>query len=371
MTEIITQGKVITSPSLPENCEVILYQPREDGYARLVGKLLNSQNLIDEVLVPAQVQALQIVETEVGFTAEARHAFLALEAKRYRYAAYDDPTLAVSISKVDPLPHQIDAVWHILRQTRIRFLIADDPGAGKTIMAGLIAKELKLRNQIERILIVTPGHLVDQWTREMKIKFKEDFTHVNRNSVKAHQWENIWNREQQLITSMDFARQDHIRDSIAGSHKFDLIIVDEAHKMAAHRYGSKIDKTKRYQLGECLSDQTTHLLFLTATPHTGNSENFQLFLNLLEPSFFADSTQIQESIKMKNNPLFIRRVKESLKDFEGNPFSCAVTFGRSPFFLVLNLKMKSNFMTTYPIISAISTIDFPMIRRSEIMLLLH
>ena len=333
MTQIIESGKIITSPSLSEPCEVLLYQPRDGGYVRLVGKLLSSQSMIDDVLSPTQIEALQIVETEVGFTADARHAFLALEAKRYRYAAYGDPTLAVSISKVDPLPHQIDAVWHILRQTRIRFLIADDPGAGKTIMAGLIAKELKLRNQIERILIVTPGHLVDQWTREMKIKFKEDFTHVNRSSVKAHQWENIWNREQQLITSMDFARQDDIRDSIAGSHKFDLIIVDEAHKMAAHRYGSKIDKTKRYQLGECLTNQTTHLLFLTATPHTGKSEDFQLFLSLLEPSFFADSTQTQESIKIKNNPLFIRRVKESLEDFEGNPLFLPRNVRTKPFFL--------------------------------------
>jgi len=209
-------------------------------------------------------------------------------------------------------------VWQVLKQTRIRFLIADDPGAGKTIMAGLIAKELKLRNQVKRILIVAPGHLIAQWTQEMKTRFEENFTQVTRALVNAFPQENVWNREQQLITSMDFARQDEIRGAIAKAD-FDLIIVDEAHKMAAYQYGDKIEKTKRYLLGECLSKRTTHLLFLTATPHRGDSENFRLFLDLLEPGFFADATQIQGSIEKKDNPLFIRRIKEALKDFEGKP----------------------------------------------------
>ena len=183
-------------------------------------------------------------------------------------------------------------------------------------MAGLIAKELKLRNQVKRILIVAPGHLITQWAQEMKTRFEENFTQVTRALVNAYPQENVWNREQQLITSMDFARQDEIRGAIANAD-FDLIIVDEAHKMAAYQYGDKVEKTKRYQLGECLSNCTTHLLFLTATPHRGDSENFRLFLDLLEPGFFADPTQIQESIRKNDNPLFIRRVKEGLKDFEG------------------------------------------------------
>ena len=318
MNPEITFGTIVEGSQWPEPVQIMTYQPLPDGGFHVIGKLTNSQVIIDEEITAAEANELCVVSVQIDFTGKARHAFLGLEAKRYRYAALYDPTLAISISKVDPLPHQIEAVWQVLKQTRIRFLIADDPGAGKTIMAGLILKELKLRNQVKRILIVAPGHLITQWTQEMKTRFEENFTHVTRAYVNAHPQENVWNKEQQLITSMDFARQDDIRGAIANAD-FALIIVDEAHKMAAYQYGDKIEKTKRYQLGECLSNCTTHLLFLTATPHRGDSENFRLFLDLLEPGFFADPTQVQDSIKRKDNPLFIRRVKEGLKDFEGKP----------------------------------------------------
>src|SRR5947209_14960465 len=245
--------------------------------------------------------------------------FLALEAKRYRFASLYDPLLAMNTSKVDPLPHQIEAVYgYILKLPRIRFLIADDPGAGTTIMAGLIIKELKLRHQARRILIVVPGHLKDQWRRELKERFEEIFTIVDRGIMDALYGENVWVRELQVITSLDFAKQDDVLASLASVH-FDLVIVDEAHKMAAYRYGTKLDKTGRYRLGEVLSQSATHLLFLTATPHKGDPENFRLFLDLLEPGFFATAEMVKESIKNKDNPLFIRRMKEDLKNFNGEP----------------------------------------------------
>lgn len=315
---MITYGTIVESQLWPEHVQVAAYHLLPNGDVHIVGTLINSQGIINQELTPEEAATLKVVNAQIAWTAEARRAFLCLEAKRYRYAALYTPTLAVSVSKVDPLPHQIEAVWQVLKQTRIRFLIADDPGAGKTIMAGLIAKELKLRNQAQRILIVAPGHLVTQWIHEMKSRFEESFTEVTRAYVNAHSQENVWIREPQLITSMDFARQDDIRAAIANAH-FDLVIVDEAHKMAAYQYGDKLEKTKRYQLGECLSRQTTHLLFLTATPHRGDSENFRLFLDLLEPGFFADTAQIRESIQRQDNPLFIRRIKEELKDFEGKP----------------------------------------------------
>src|SRR5690606_3496243 len=121
-----------------------------------------------------------------------------------------------------------------------------------------------------------------------------------------------------LITSIDFAKQEDVLPSIATAH-FDLVIVDEAHKMSAYRYGNKLDKTGRYRLGEALSLASTHLLFLTATPHRGDPENFRLFLDLLDPGFFATTEMLQESILNQDNPLFIRRVKEDLRDFEGKP----------------------------------------------------
>ena len=319
MNSEIIKDTIVKSPKWAEPLQILVYDPLPDGGAHVVGKMIKSQAFIEEEITKSEAAELLVVASaQIDFTGNSRHAFLTLEAKRYQYAALYDPTLAISISKVDPLPHQIEAVSQVLKQTRIRFLIADDPGAGKTIMAGLILKELKLRNQAKRILIVAPGHLITQWGQEMKTRFEESFTHVTRTYVNAHRQENVWNREQQLIASMDFARQDDIRDTIANSY-FDLVIVDEAHKLAAYRYGDKTEKTKRYQLGECLSNCTTHFLFLTATPHRGDSENFRLFLDLLEPGFFNDPIQIQESIAKKDNPLFIRRIKEDLKDFEGKP----------------------------------------------------
>ncbi|MGC9069663.1 MAG: DEAD/DEAH box helicase, partial [Thermoprotei archaeon] len=145
-----------------------------------------------------------------------------------------------------------------------RFLIADDPGAGKTIMAGLIIKELKLRGLVRRVLIVVPGHLKDQWRRELKEKFNETFVVLDRSTFNAHYGENPWERNNQVITSIDFAKQEEILPSLS-SVQWDLTIVDESHKMSAYRYGDKVEKTQRYKLGEVLSKSSTHLVFLTAT----------------------------------------------------------------------------------------------------------
>ena len=256
---------------------------------------------------------------ELPFSEEPWKVFLALETIRYRFASLYDPLLAVNTSKIDPLPHQIEAVYgYILKLPRIRFLIADDPGAGKTIMAGLVIKELKLRRVISRILVVCPGHLKDQWRRELSERFEEKFIVIDRGMMDSLYGENAWNRENQIITSIDFAKRDEILPSIAAAH-FDLVIVDEAHKMSAYRYGDKTQKTSRYRLGETLSRISDHLLFLTATPHRGDPENFRLFLDLLEQGFFATSEMVHESVRNQDNPLFIRRIKEDLKDFEGKP----------------------------------------------------
>src|SRR6267378_1500309 len=289
-------------------------------YIRLVGVTIHTHQHIDQLIRKSEIEALGVKKLESTFSAKPHEVFLSLETKRYRYASLYDPLLAMNTSKVDPLPHQIEAVYgRVLKLPRIRFLIGDDPGAGKTIMAGLIIKELKLRKLAKRILIVVPGHLKDQWRRELKDRFEETFVTIDRGLLDAHYAENVWERENQIITSMDFAKRDEIIASLAAV-TFDLIIVDEAHKMSAYRYGDKTFKTDRYRLGETLSKSAEpHLLFLTATPHKGDPENFRLFLDLLEPGFFATAEMVKESIKNKDNPLFIRRMKEDLKNFNGEP----------------------------------------------------
>lgn len=314
----IKPGIVISGPKWPEPVEVKKADVNGD-YIRIVGATTGSGQHIDQLIPVEELSDLRIKTVSTDFTSDPRKVFLALETKRYRYASQYDPLLAMNTSKVDPLPHQIEAVYgYVLKLPRIRFLIADDPGAGKTIMAGLIIKELKLRNLAKRILIVSPGHLKDQWRRELKEKFEETFVVIDRGLLDAHYAENVWERENQIITSIDFAKREEIVPSL-GSARFDLIIVDEAHKMSAYRYGDKPVKTNRYRLGEILSRSTDHLMFLTATPHKGDPENFRMFLDLLEPGFFASSEMLQQSITNKDNPLFIRRIKEDLKDFEGRP----------------------------------------------------
>ncbi|MCL4543922.1 MAG: DUF3883 domain-containing protein [Chloroflexi bacterium] len=317
---LIAKGDTIQSAIWPEPVEVALVEEIDGGaYVRIVGELRQSRGHVDQFLSRAEAAQLQPTRDGGLFTAAPRDVFLAMETRRYRFAALYDPLLAMNTSEVDPLPHQIEAVYgYVLKLPRIRFLIADDPGAGKTIMAGLLIKELKLRHLVKRILIVAPGHLKDQWRRELKERFEENFTVVDRGVMDALYGENIWARELQIITSLDFAKQEDILASLAAVH-FDLVVVDEAHKMAAYRYGAKLDKTSRYRLGEALSEHSTHLLFLTATPHRGDPESFRLSLDLLEPGFFATPEMVEESIRNQDNPLFIRRVKEDLRDFEGRP----------------------------------------------------
>lgn len=314
----IKQGSIIQGPNWPEPIVVKLIEEIGDFF-HIVGTAKNSREQVDQLIPKEEFKKIIVDDKKITFSEEAWKVFLALETVRYRFASMYDPLLAMNTSKVDPLPHQIEAVYgYVLKLPRIRFLIADNPGAGKTIMAGLIIKELKLRQLVKRILIVTPSHLKDQWRRELADRFEETFEVIDRWMLDSLYRANVWLKENHVITSIDFAKMEDILPSIAAAH-FDLIVVDEAHKMSAYRYGEKTEKTDRYRLGEVLSGITNHLLFLTATPHKGDPENFRLFLDLLEPGFFASNEMVQESIRNKDNPLFIRRIKEDLKNFEGEP----------------------------------------------------
>lgn len=302
-----------------EPVRVLAVQPFGD-LIRLEAVGTRTQQFYSRIFTHADLAQVRLVTSaEQDFQGRSEAFFLEIEAHRIRFAQQFDPLFAVNVSQVDPLPHQIEAVYHyILQNPRIRFLLADDPGAGKTIMAALLLKELKYRGLVQRVLIVVPGHLKDQWLREMKERFGETFIVVDRSVMNATWGHNIWQEQPQVITSMDFAKQDDVMATLAEA-QWDLVIVDEAHKMAAYRYGGKITRRERYRLGELLSRTSHFLLFLTATPHRGDPENFRLFLNLLEPDFFASNDLLIESVRNRDNPLFLRRLKEDLHDFKGRP----------------------------------------------------
>lgn len=242
---------------------------------------------------------------------------LLVEALRIRLAYVFDPHYAVSVTQVDLLPHQVDAVYrHILPLPRIRFLLADDPGLGKTIMGGLVLKELKARGLVRRTLLLVPAHLQDQWKREMMDWFNEDFVPVRRELLQSLYSVDFFERNPQVLLSMDFARREDVREVLA-SQSWDLVIVDEAHKFSATRYGRKIYKTQRYQLGETLAAKTSHMLFLTATPHKGDDHAYFLLLNLLEPRLFANPDQLKQAASTEGLPFVLRRTKEQVTDLEG------------------------------------------------------
>ena len=315
---MLKEGTIVEGPFWSEPVELKKVTNKNIGF-HLIGSTINTGKHIDVIIPYEDLEKIRVKDFALSFTSDGNELFLCLESLRFSHASLFDPFLAMNVSKIDPLPFQIEAVYgYVLKLPKVRFLIADDPGAGKTIMAGLVIKELKLRGVIKRILIVVPGHLKDQWRRELKERFQEPFTLIGRQVMDAHYGENVWERENQIITSVDFAKQEDILNTLANV-QWDLVIVDEAHKMAAYRYGIKTSKTDRYKLGEVLSRNAKHLLFLTATPHKGDPENYRLFLDLLEPGFFATKEMVKESIERAENPLFIRRLKEDLKDFEGRP----------------------------------------------------
>lgn len=276
--------------------------------------------LRQEVLFRADEARLSLSDAvSRPFDADAQEFRLVAEARRISLAGLFDPMLAVATSDVQPLPHQIRAVYgEMLDRTPLRFLLADDPGAGKTVMAGLYIKELLLRGDVERCLIVAPGGLVDQWQDELFFKFGLRFDILTTAMVDAALGSSVFEQYPLLIARMDqLARNENLLAQL-GDVKFDLVVVDEAHRMGAHYFGGKLYKTRRFQLGEKLRDQTRHLLLMTATPHAGKEEDFQLFLTLLERDGFEGRYKAGVS-STDTTGLMRRMVKEDLLTFEGKP----------------------------------------------------
>lgn len=249
-----------------------------------------------------------------AFDALASDFKLVAEARRITLAGLFDPMLAVATSDVRPLPHQIRAVYgELLPRTPLRFLLADDPGAGKTIMAGLYVKELLLRDDVKQCLIVAPGGLVEQWQDELFFKFGLRFDLLTNQLIDANVNLNVFATNPLLIARMDqLSRNEQLQAQLRET-EWDLIVVDEAHRMGAHYFGGKVEKTKRFLLGELLGQITRHLLLMTATPHSGKEEDFQLFLTLLD----RDRFEGKQRKTADTSGIMRRMIKEDLLTFEG------------------------------------------------------
>jgi superfamily II DNA or RNA helicase len=256
-----------------------------------------------------ELAELTILDFSGQFTGDARLFRLGLQAYSLEIAYEFDPYFGLSISRVDPLPHQLEAVYdYMLKLGRVRFLLADDAGAGKTIMAGLLIRELELRGLVERILIVCPANLTFQWQRELKEKFGATFQVIKGHDIREQFGINQWLEQHRIITSLDLAKREDILPGLR-QVRWDLVIVDEAHRMSA---ADESHKSLRYKLGELLRDTTDHLLLLTATPHKGDPQNFSLFLQLLDADAYADVKSIREAMNRRRAPFYLRRTKEAM-----------------------------------------------------------
>ncbi|MCK0538075.1 helicase-related protein [Alcanivorax quisquiliarum] len=252
-----------------------------------------------------------------AFDAPGAEFKLGLEAYRISQAALFDPMMAVHTSNVEPLPHQISAVYEsMLPRQPLRFVLADDPGAGKTIMAGLLIRELLMRADAKRILIVSPGGLTEQWQDELLEKFGVQFEIFSREKQEQCASGNYFDEQNQLICRLDqLSRNEEYQEKLKNT-EWDLIIVDEAHKLSANYFGNKVNKTKRFQLGELLGSITRHFLLMTATPHNGKEEDFQIWLSLLDGDRFYGKFR-EGAHKVDVSDMMRRMIKEELLKFDG------------------------------------------------------
>jgi superfamily II DNA or RNA helicase len=299
---------------------VVAVVPIAEGSVQVLYKTPDG-TLKERLINRADEPNLTVATTERpwSFDGDGETFKLVVEAKRIDLAFLFDPMMAVHTSNVEALPHQITAVYEsMLPRQPLRFVLADDPGAGKTIMAGLYIRELIMRADARRIVIVAPGSLVEQWRDEMFEKFGLEFRVFTKDLEAATPSGNPFEDIDHLIVRLDqMARNDDLQEKLCAAG-WDLVVFDEAHKLAAHFFGSKLEKTGRFKLAEKLGAHTRHLLLMTATPHNGKEEDFQLFLSLLDSDRFYG--KFRDGVhKVDTSDLMRRMVKEELVKFDGTP----------------------------------------------------
>ena len=321
--ESLTPGALIQGVVSDGSIEVVNVKWFGDFAVELTYKVPTTGLVGTRLLYRDDESSLEVVERGLpwSFDGDGDLFRLVSEAQRIRWAHLFDPVLAVHTSVVEPLPHQITAVYDsMLTRQPLRFLLADDPGAGKTIMAGLLMKELIARGDLERCLVVCPGSLAEQWQDELYRRFQLPFEIMTNDKLEASRTGNWFVETPLVIARLDkLARDQDVQDLLrAGDGGWDLVICDEAHKMSASFFGGEIKYTKRYRLGQLLSTRTRHFLLLTATPHNGKDEDFQLFMALLDGDRFEG--RFRDGAHTADvSDLMRRMVKEKLFKFDATP----------------------------------------------------
>jgi superfamily II DNA or RNA helicase len=318
--EDITIGASLSGIEPSQIVAVIATVPHGDGAMQLIYRTPDG-TVKERLLGRLDEASISVATAERPFSFDGDGAAFQLtcEAKRIDLAFLFDPMMAVHTSNVDAFPHQITAVYEsMLPRQPLRFVLADDPGAGKTIMAGLYISELIMRADARRILIIAPGSLVEQWRDELFEKFGLEFPIYSSMLEQASPSGNPFENYQQLIVRLDqLSRNEELQEKLCAAG-WDLAVFDEAHKLAAHYFGTKLEKTGRFRFAEKLGGHVRHLLLMTATPHNGKDEDFQLFLSLLDSDRFYG--KFRDGVhKVDASDLMRRMVKEELVRFDGTP----------------------------------------------------
>ena len=318
--EELQPGASVTGVEPTQIVSVLATVPMGEGSVQLIYRTPDGA-MKERLLSRVDEQSISLATAERPFSFDGDGAAfqLACEAKRIDLAFLFDPMMAVHTSNVEPLPHQITAVYEsMLPRQPLRFVLADDPGAGKTIMAGLYIRELIMRADSHRILIVAPGSLVEQWRDELFEKFGLEFHIYSTVLEQTSPSGNPFDDYPRLIVRLDqLSRNEELQDKLCAPG-WDLAVFDEAHKLAAHYFGSKLEKTGRFRFAEKLGAHVRHLLLMTATPHNGKEEDYQLFLSLLDSDRFYG--KFRDGVhKVDASDLMRRMVKEELVKFDGTP----------------------------------------------------
>jgi SNF2 family DNA or RNA helicase len=318
--EDLTPGNALIGLEASAVATIVAVVPIAEGAVQVIYK--TPEGTLKERLLGRTDEATIALATQErpwAFDGDGEAFQLAIEAKRIDLAFLFDPMMAVHTSNVDPLPHQITAVYEaMLPRQPLRYVLADDPGAGKTIMTGLYIRELLMRADARRILVIAPGSLVEQWRDELFEKFGLEFRIFSKELEAASPSGNPFEDHDHLIVRLDqMSRNEDAQDKLCLA-AWDLVVFDEAHKLSAHFSGREIARTKRFNFAEKIGQHTRHLLLLTATPHNGKEEDFQLFLSLLDSDRFYG--RFRDGVhKVDTSDLMRRMVKEEMVKFDGTP----------------------------------------------------
>ena len=332
MEEVLSKGQVVASRvyfNSDDKFEIVDVDRKTSSLWSVRYRSLRDPKVTKDLpLRRKNIDQLEFIRTR-NLEGDGERVILGLQARLIRLFQYTDHIIDVPLA-VQPHPHQELAVSQMIDQLPVRFMLADEAGAGKTIMAGMLLQQLRARKQADRTLIIVPPILLEKWKKEMETKFGADFQIITSDHLNGNSASVAWGSGSPFFAlgSIDLLKRREHRENLENI-KWDFVVVDEAHKMSA-RIEEKRDRadtiveTIRYKLGKVVQENAVHLLLMSATPHKGKLDSFSFLMSLLDPLVMDDinAEKMQDLINAQSrlsSHRFLRRMKEHMIDKDGNP----------------------------------------------------